>query len=358
MMIRILDRYIARAVILSTLLAGLVITGILFLLSLLSELKSMGEGDYGLWQAVQFVVFRMPNQIYQFSPMLILLGSVIGLSTLSSHRELSVMRAAGFSTRQISQCVFKAALILILFLTAIGELVAPNLSYTAETKKENAQNAGQAVITASGVWFHVDNNFIHVDRVVRRQLLEGITRYQFDNEHRLQEAYYAKRLSYEDGRWTMYDVVKTLFYGDRTRSVAMPSMDWNLKLNLNLLNVGLVDPNEMTLGKLHRFSAYLKQNGLQASEYQYEYWQRIFKPFAALIMVMLAIPFVLGAFSTAPMGWRIVVGILVGFIFFISNSLLGELSIVYQVPPILAALFPLIIFFFIAFYLSKQLIRR
>ena len=357
-MIRILDRYIARSIILSTLLTGFVITGVLFLLSMLAELKNIGEGDYGLWQAVQFVIMRMPNQIYQFTPMLILLGSMIGLSLLSSYRELSVMRAAGFSTQQITRCVIKAALIMILLLTAMGELFAPNLSFNAETRKENAQNAGQAVITASGVWFHVDNNFIHVDRVVGRQLLEGVTRYQFDNQHRLQESFYAKKLVFENGKWSMIDVVKTSFYHDRTRSASIPKADWNIKLNLNLLNVGLVDPNEMTLGKLKKFATYLEQNGLQPTEYQYEFWQRIFKPFAAIIMVLLAIPFVLGTLSTSALGWRIVVGILVGFVFYISNSLLGELSIVYQVPPFFAALLPLIVFMLITVYLTRQLIRR
>jgi len=356
-MIKILERYIAKTIILATGLVSLVITGVLFLMTLLSELKNIGEGDYGISQAVFYVFLRMPNELYHFSPLLILLGSMAGLSVLSSHRELAVMRASGFSVRNIIYSVLTVAFMLIGAISFIGEWFGPGLSYKAEVRKENAKNAGQAVVTAAGVWFHIDNSFIHVKHVVGRQLLEGVTRYQFDDNHHLQVAYYAKTLSFENKAWKMNDVVKTTFYTERTKSHAMLEAPWDLKLNSNLLNVGLVDPKEMSLPRLVKFSRYLEQNGLQASEYRFDFWQRIFQPFASLIMVFLAIPFVLGALSTSTMGWRLIIGMIVGFIFFILNAFLGQLCVVYQIPTLIAALLPLIAFAVLGLLLSNRLIR-
>ncbi|MFZ2315129.1 MAG: LPS export ABC transporter permease LptG [Gammaproteobacteria bacterium] len=356
-MIRILERHIAKTIILATGLAALVITGVLFLMALLTEFKNIGEGDYTLGQALLYVLFRLPNQIYQFSPMLVLLGSIIGLSTLASHRELAVMRASGFSIKRIMGSVLMAAFLLVLLIGLLGEWIAPNLSYKAEIRKENLQNGGQAVVTASGIWFHVDNNFIHVQNVVGRQLLEGVTRYQFDDQHRLQAAYYAKKLIMENDQWQMIDVVKTNFYDERTKSKAEDKAVWDLKFNSNLLNIGLVEPNELSLPKLTKFARYLERNGLQAAQYRYDFWQRIFQPFASLVMIFLALPFVLGAMSNSTLGWRIMAGILVGFTFFISNAFLGQLSIVYQVPPMLAAALPLLLFLLLGVVLSRRLIR-
>jgi lipopolysaccharide export system permease protein len=357
-MIKILERYIAKTTIVATGLAALIIISVLFLMSLLGEVKNIGEGDYSIQQAFFYVLMRLPNELYQFSPMLILLGSIMGMSMLSTYRELAVMRASGFSIRRIIFSVLCAAFLLILAISFLGEWIAPNLSYKAEVYKENARNSGQAVVTATGVWLHVDNNFIHVDNIVGRQLLEGVTRYQFDDKHHLLAAYYAKTLSFQQQQWQMKDVVKTSFYHDRTKSQFFPQAEWTLKFNANLLNIGLIDPKQMTLPKLAKFARYLEQNGLQASGYQYNFWQRIFQPFAALIMVFLAIPFVLGALSTSTLGWRIIVGIMVGFIFFISNAFLGQLCIVYQLPAVLAASFPLIVFGIFGLFLSSQLIRR
>lgn len=357
-MIKILGRYIAKTIMQATGLATLIITGVLLLISLLGELKDMGEGDYGISQVFLYVFLLLPNALYHFSPMLILVGTITGLSTLSTHRELTVMRASGVSIRRIIYSVFIAAFFMILAISLIGEGVAPHLSYTAEVRKENAQNGGQAVVTASGVWFHVDNNFIHIQHVVGRELLEGVTRYEFDDKHHLLAAYYAKRLSFENDQWQMYDGVKTTFYNERTKSQSFPQAKWDLKSNTNLLNVGLVAPSEMSLHKLSKFSHYLEQNGLQASEYRFEFWERIFQPLASLVMILLAIPFVLGAPTAPMMGWRIVAGILMSFAFFISNAFLGELCIVYQFPAVLAAFLPPLIFAVFGVFLSKRMIRR
>lgn len=356
-MIKILERYIARNTIMATGMAALLIGGVLFLLTLLGELKNIGEGDYDLVQAVFYVLFRLPNDLYQFSPMILLLGSIIGLSILSSTRELSVMRVYGFSIRKIVYSVLMAAMLLIVFISIAGESVAPNLSYKAAVRKENAKNAGQAVLTAAGVWFHIENNFIHVQHVVGRQLLEGVTRYQFDDQHRLTAAYYAKSLMQENQRWYAKDMVKTTFYHDQTKSESFAQTDWDVKLNANLLNLGLIDPNEMSLFKLGKFSRYLKQNGLQASEYEYSFWQRVFQPLASLIMILLAIPFVLGTQATATLGWRVIIGIMAGLAFFILNAFLGQLCIVYQIPAIFAALFPLLIFLLFVLFLFNRLIK-
>lgn len=357
-MITILGRYISKVIFTSTGLATLVITGVLYLLTLLGEIKHIGQGDYGVPQALWYVLLRLPKELYQFSPMLLLLGCIIALSILSASRELSVMRASGFRVQSIIINTLIATMLLTLLMSFIGELIAPNLSYRAEIHKENEQNAGQAVVTASGVWMHVDNNFIHVRHVIGRQLLEGVTRYQFDDEHHLQAAYFAKVLAFQHGEWQMRDMVKTTFYQDHTTSEKAPFAQWTLKFNPNLLNVGLIDPSQMTLPKLTKFAGYLEQNGLQANEYRYEFWQRIFKPLAALIMVFLAIPFVLSVFSTRTLGLRIIAGIIVGFSFFISNAFLGQLCIVYQIPVMLAASLPLLLFSGIGIVLSKKLIRH
>lgn len=355
-MIKLLQRYIAKNIILTTAIIALVIGSILFFLALLGQLKSVGQGDYGFLQAVEYVAMQLPNSVYQFSPMLILLGSIIGLSSLSTHRELAVMRASGFSIRQIILSVLLGAAILILFITAVGEGVGPSLSGKAEMRKQNAENADQAVVTASGMWLHLGNNFIHINEVTNNEHLEGVTRYEFDDRHKLEVAYYAKTLTLENNVWTMNDVVKTNFYNERTRSQTLAHYPWNLNFNPNVLNVNIADPSEMSLSKLSKFSHYLRHNGLQAAPYQYEYWRRILQPLASLVMIFLAIPFVLGTFRSA-LTLRILLGIMVGFAFFIVNEMLGEICVVYQVPTLLAAVLPPLLFALLGILLTKRLVR-
>lgn len=355
-MFKILERYIAKTLAATTAMTALVLMSVIFIMALLGELKDIGQGDYGFLQAIAYVVMRMPNSLYQYSPILLLLGCIIGLNVMSTHRELSVMRAAGFSTHQIIKSVLMAALCMVLFVSSFGEWLGPHLSYKAEVRKENAQNAGQAVVTSAGVWFHVDNNFIHVEHILDRQKLEGVTRYQFDNQHRLQAAYYASTMIYVNHAWQMNNVTVTRFLGARTQSSHLDSLMLDIVINTNLLNVGLVEPSEMSLPRLSRFASYLEANGLQASEYRFGFWQRVLLPISSLVMIFLAIPVVLSGVGGAQLSRRVLMGILVGFIFFILNALLGEVCIVFQVPPFVAAALPLVLFAGLGVFLTRRLL--
>lgn len=340
----ILQRYIAKTIMTYTALVVLVVIGLDFFIVLLTELRDTGTGDYGFWQAVVFTLFAMPNSIYIFSPMLLLLGGSIGLGLLASSHELIVMRASGVSVRHLMRSVAVAGIILIVIATLFGELVAPHASFTASKRKVSAENNGQAVATASGVWIHEGDSFLHIDRVLGHKHLEGVTRYQFDAKHHLLAAYYVKAMNFKDGQWQLQDLVKTSFQSDHTASEKLENTTWDLALNPTLLNVGVIEPNEMSLIRLSKYSDHLAENGQQASKFQFEFWKRVFQPLATLIMMLLAIPFVLSAPRSVTMGWRMLLGVIVGFVFYILNAFFGQLSVVYDIAPFVAAMLPTMLF--------------
>lgn len=343
-MISIIHRYIAKTVLVATLLVIAVVTGLIFFISLLGELKDIGVGDYNFIQAIVHTLLRLPYSLYQFFPMLVLVGGTMGLGVLASNRELIVMRASGISIKKLIGAVIIAALLMILGATFIGEYIAPQANFVADTRKDSQQNFGQAVATASGVWVHEGNNFLHINKIIGLKHLEGVSRYEFNNHHELLASYYAKYLDYAEGKWQLQDVVKTTFGKDRTISQQTKNGTWDLTLNPNLLNVGLIAPEDMSLPTLAKYSKHLTENKLQATVFQFEFWKRIFQPLTTLVMILLAIPFVFGAPRSVAMGRRIVVGVMFGFIFYIVNAMLGQFSVVFQVSPLLAALIPLLLF--------------
>jgi lipopolysaccharide export system permease protein len=68
------------------------------------------------------------------------------------------------------------------------------------------------------------------------------------------------------------------------------------------------------------------------------------QPFATLVMIFLAIPFIFGPLRSVSMGLRIMAGVIVGFGFYILNQFLGPMSQVYQIPAVVAALVPTMVF--------------
>lgn len=344
-MISIFNRYIIKQVLVSTAMVVGVMLALVFFTTLLGEFQDIGRGDYTFIQAVIYVALRLPHNLYLFSPMLILLGGIIGLGLLTSHQELMVIRSSGFSLRRIMIAIMYSAFLLIFFMMLLGEGLAPQLDHKAALRKQNAENNGQVVATASGVWLHEGNDFFHVDRVMAHRHLEGITRYQFNANHQLIAAYHAKVMDLQNGKWLLQEVVKTVFLPQAGTQVSYaPQEVWDFTLNPSLLNVGLVAPEEMSLSHLLTFSRHLVENGLQASQFQLAFWQRVLQPLAIIVMIFLALPFVLNAPRSTMLGLRLLFGVVVGFIFYLSNALLGQLSVIFQFPPLLAASLPIILF--------------
>lgn len=340
----ILYRYIAKSVIAATLLVVLVMIGLSLLINLLGELKDVGTGDYSFMQSIIHVIFELPHNLYQFFPMLVLLGGVLGLGVLASNQELVVMRTAGFSMYHIAKSVVIAALLLILLATSIGEYLGPKGHHLADIRKQTAENNGQAVSTLSGVWIHEGNNFLRIRSVTDLKHLEGVTRYQFNETHHLLAAYYVESLDLEKGKWLFHDMLKTTFLNNQTSSQHITEGIWDLALNPQLLNVGLIEADEMLLPKLYWYSHHLIENKLEATHFQWEFWKRFFQPLTTLVMVLLAIPFVFRSSRSVTTGWRALFAVSVGFVFYILNAFIGEFSVVFQFSPIFAAIFPTVLF--------------
>ena len=345
----ILQKYIAKTILTYTALVVFVVLGLDFFIGLLTEMRDIGTGDYGFFQTVEHTVLTIPYSIYRFSPMLLLLGGLIGLGLLASNQELMVMRTSGVSVRKLMIWVAMTGVFLILIATLLGELVAPAANFAASKRKQSAENNGQAVATTSGVWMHEGSSFLHIDRVIGRKHLEGLTRYEYDADHHLLAAYYVKSLDFENHQWQLHKMVKTTFKKDHTVSQNFDNATWDLQLNPNLLNVGLQEPEDMSLRSLDKYAQHLTENNEQATSFQFEFWKRVFQPLATLVMLLLSIPFVFNASRSVSMGWRIMLGVMVGFSFYMLNAFLGQLSVVYQLSPVIAALFPTVLFAVIGF---------
>lgn len=351
---KILDRYLATNIISATLVVLLTLIGLAIFISLVREIRDIGTGSYGVLSSLEYVLFDLPQEVYNFFPVAALLGVLLGLGVLANHSELIVMRASGVSLAHISWAVIKAAIFLLIFATIIGEWLGPLAEHSAESRKELLTSSGQALKTGGGTWIRDGQNFLYIHTVYNSKHLEGVSRYEFDQQRNLITASYAKTGDYENGAWLMHDVVSSHITPTHVTSEKIPAISWHLTVNPSLLRISAVDPDEMSLLQLHAYIRYLNGNNLNSSSYALAFWQRILQPLATLVMVWLAIPFIFGSLRSMSIGLRIIIGSTVGFCFYILNQFFGPFSIVYQWPPFLAALLPTLLFALAAFLLQRR----
>jgi len=355
MKIKIIDRYLGVTIIQTTLLVLLLLMGLSVFITLVKEIGDIGTGNYKLLSAIEYVLLDLPRELYTFFPVASLLGILLGLGMLAGNNELTVMRASSMSIGRISLGTLKSALVLLILATVLGEGLAPLTEHTAESYKTLLTTSGQTLKTLHGVWVRDGQNFIYIRAIINGKQLQGVSRYQFDNQHNLIRASYAQSGEYRHGHWIMQNITTSQISPKLIQTQHSAKNEWRLIVNPDLLRISAVDPAEMSLIQLHHYLNYLKNNNLDTSSYALAFWQRIMQPLATLVMMWLAIPFVFGPLRRATMGLRILLGTAVGFIFITLNQFLGPLSTVYQLPPWLAAFIPIALFAGVAYLLQWRM---
>ena len=345
---KILQRYVIKTVLSTTLMVTVVFIAMISFIEFFTQLQDIGKGDYGILDALAFVPLNLPWNIYSLFPMAVLIGCLMGLGRMASRSELLVMRASGVSRLQIMKTMFIAGLIMVVIAGVFGEWLGPAAQQYSMKMKAEAISGGQTLQTEQGVWVRDGNNFIHIQQVLSNGRLNGITRYEFNNQHRLMVASVAESGIYKNNHWLFKNVRQSDISPEGISAKTIAVQQWNVSFKPKDLELTSYQPSQQNLWKLYEYIHYLKASGLQANQVAFNFWKRLFQPIVTLLMACLAVLFILGPLRTVTMGLRILIGVLFGMSFYLLNQFFGPFTTVFQIPPLFAAAFPTVLFSVIA----------
>lgn len=349
----LLDRYIARTLLMACLMVLFTLIGLDLLFAFIAEMDDVA-GDYTLAAAGHYILLTVPRRLYEYMPMSVLVGCLAGLGLLANSSELTVMQAAGVSKVRILGAVLQAVLVLILFATLLGEFVAPRTEQAADAERTIARG-GERALVRGGVWLRDGDWFMHVNAVRPDGSLHGITFYILDAKRDLTEAGFARRADYQQqGDWLLRDVRLTHFESERIRTEQIDERRWASELDPGLLQVLAADPDDMSMRALHRYGNYLQAQEIDATPYRLAFWKKVLQPLAIIGLVLVAMSFIFGPLRSVTMGQRIMVGIVTGLTFKIVQDLLGPASAVYGFAPLAAALAPIAACYLVGGWLLRR----
>lgn len=352
---RILDRYIGKAIIGGVTAVLLVLLILDTLVGIAGQSHVIGQADYTMWYAIAYVILLMPQQIYELFPMIALLGTMVGLGALANNSELIVVRAAGVPMWRFILSVSKTAFLVMLLALFIGEVVAPPAVQFAKLQRVKALSRQITLNTDYGLWVRDGDSYVNVRRVETDGSLTGVTLYTFSGRNKLTSLTRAAKANYDGENWFLSKVVKTHFANDGVTTVHKKRLKWDTLLSPNLVNVVSVSPENLAVWKLLNYIEYLEENGLDSAMYKLSFWTKVFMPLTIGTMILIAIPFIMGSLRHAGVGQRILIGFLGGLTFYLVNRLSGQIGIVYGIPPVLSAGLPTLIVLLGSLYFLRRL---
>ncbi|GAA5175337.1 LPS export ABC transporter permease LptG [Modicisalibacter zincidurans] len=346
------DRYIARNVLAAMLVVQLVLLGLDLVISFINDLNDV-EGNYSAFDVLLYLGLRLPWRFYQYAPVAVLIGALIGLGSMASSNELTVMRAAGRSLVRILWGVMKPVGLVVILLLVIAEFVTPRSEQFAEAwRLEQLEGAG-AVLSQRGGWQREGDAFYRFGAIRADDTVIDLTRYRFEGQ-RLTEATHAQRAVWQGDRWVLENVDTTRFTDTTTETQQARRQVWQTAFSPAQLNRLLRDIESQAPSELWAYAQYLHSQGLAATQPLLYFWQKLIMPLTLVSLVLVAASFVFGPLRSVAAGTRVFYGVIVGLSFKYLQDLLAPASTLFGFSPIWAVLTPTLVSAALGLYLLRR----
>lgn len=351
---KILDRYLAVSILRNTVLVLGVLMALFSFLQFVDALGDVGKHNYQLADAVRYVLLSLPRQAFEVFPMAALLGTTLGLSALAADAELVAIRAAGVSVLRIVVAAMKVGLVLALLAVLTGEFLVPETERIAEQGRATALQIRIKQQNDFGLWLRDGSTYVHVGEVLPDLSLLQVDIYRFDENDQLRLQTSAKSGRFQDNRWQLSEVRESWLAENQVQSRRYREQEWSSTLTPELLSVFTVRPEALPVLQLYRYIRHLDHNKQNTGPYALAFWQKLAAPFATVVMMVLAIPFVFGQQRSGGIGARLFTGIVLGLAFFVVSRGFGFFGLLYGIPAAVGALLPTLMFFALALVMLRR----
>jgi lipopolysaccharide export system permease protein len=353
-MMSLLDRYIAGRVIAMTGLVLLILTALMVFFAVVDALPDYGKAKFDLYQMARYVLLSQPRRLYEIFPVVTLIGALLGLSALASNAELVAMRAAGVPVLRIIGAAAKVGLAFAVITVLIGEYVVPWSESQAHAGRAQALARGMQK-KVSGLWLRDKSTFVNIGEVLPDLSLLRVRIYSFEDGIDLRQQIRARRASYaDDTGWVLEDVQESQVDPRGVRAQQIDEKPWKTDLTHDIVGVFTVRPEGLSMQHLVRYIDHLKQNGQNTERYRLALWQKALMPVAVIVMMLLATPFVFGPVRGGALSRNIFLGVMLGLAFILISRLFGHFGLLYGLPPIVGAIFPVLLFLGVALGLLRR----
>jgi lipopolysaccharide export system permease protein len=339
--IKTITRYLAREIFKDTAFVFVAFLALFAFFDLINELDDLGKGAYRLPQALLFVLLSVPGHVYELFPIAVLIGTLVALSTLAANSEYTVMRVSGFSPAIAGVTLTRVGLVFVLLTIIVGELIAPQAERAAQRLRLDRLGSAVASDLRTGLWVKSDTRYVNIGEVLPDTTLKGVRIYEFDEDFKLLAISQAEGGHYAgENTWRLSNVIETQFSDAGASVRRLQSLDWSSVLTPEMLSVLLVVPEKLSAWGLYQYTQHLASNKQRAERYEIALWKKVIYPFAALVMMALALPFAYIHVRTGGVGVKLFSGLMLGVLFHFLNNLFSHLGVLERWPPFAAAALP------------------
>lgn len=328
-------------------LAALVL--ILQALDLLSEsgkiLAYAGNGDAQIWR---YLSLRIPQIISSFLPFSVLLGTILTLSQLNQNSEVIALKASGLSAHQVLAPLILTGFAVALISFSFNDRIVSRATATlAQWKKVDYGPLPIDRGDRTNVWVRDGNHLVEVARIRGRGeqvQLAGITVYQREGG-RLDSIVTASRGWRQGQGWRIADAERFDVASGTITKLGTVAIAGGVRPDQ--FTLAHVDADGLSFGALRAAIAELRSAGRPTKALEGSLWHKLSGPLSAVLMPLLGAVAAFGLARSGKLFVRAVIGMALGFLYFVADNFALAMGNLGAYPPFLAAWAPFLLFLMI-----------
>ncbi len=340
-----IDFYIGREITSKGLITGVWLLTVYLFVALLDLVEDVGvEGQFGF--IIEILIFSIPRMVYELSPMILLIGTILAMSTLSRNHELIALLAGGVSKFRITVSVVGYAMIVALLVFFLGEFIVPASETKQDQVKHSHVNSQDMESISDGLWYRDHNQFIHVTFLPNESDLRDVDIYHFDSMGRLVKQTHAVGgiIDEEDNALKLYGVMESVLENRMIQRRSVESKDLPIEAELNVIGAHKRDPAQLTAYDLYRATRFLRDNGLKTEFLDLAFWNRFVMPLSMFVMALFAVLFTYRYRPRISTGQLVFIGLIFGLLYYAVQQSVGYVTMLYGFQPVFGTLAAFMLF--------------
>ena len=345
---RTLTWYLAKTFIVRILAVLVMLVLILMMLDLLTTSADiLAYPGNGQGELLHYVGLRVPQLIARFLPYSVLLATIITLATFNQNSEVVAMKAAGLSAHQILAPLLLTAALVSVGSFAFNERVVTRA--TASLSAWQAVNYGP-IPKESGVR---SNLYLAAgDDILAAATVSGsgpatrmtnVTFYERDSQGMIQRELRSDSATWANPGWQL---AAPRIFDVRTAQATQSAAPVVVarEVTLSQVALGKIDPDAQPLPQLSHSISALDKEGRRTAELKGKWWHKISGPLSVLLMPLLGAVAGFGLARSGHLFARAVIGMALGFAYFVVDNAALAMGSFGGYPPLLAAWAPFLLF--------------
>lgn len=347
---RTLTLYLAKMFVLRIIAMLAVLVLVLMALDLLGStgkiLAAEGNGSPELWK---YVSLRIPQLISRFLPYSVLLATLITLVTLNQNSEVIAMKASGLSAHQVLAPLLLTALVVAGLSFAFNETFVTRANATLKAwEGADYGPIPEESGTRTNVYLTDGANIMTAATLAGSGpdiIMTGVTWYSRAPNGMLSEQINADTATYASPGWQLDNA-------ERFNVAAADTSDAGTivvgeGLTLAQIELDSVDADGQGFFELSESIDAYEAAGRRTSELRAKWWHKLAGPLSAFLMPLLGAVAAFGLARSGQLFVRAVIGMGLGFAYFVVDNAALAMGSFGGYPPSLAAWGPFLLFLLI-----------